>query len=253
MATDFSNIELTLLEKLFNQAGYVLDFSNYTFDKFTHDSIGINVQELYGLSKGKSLASFWRASNIRKNTKIKLLTDLLEYYDLVYEGDKDSKTYGELVKRFNKKESIVPVKTPPPLNNNLKTYDVFISYAHEDKAYVDELEQVLKAWGISVWRDTNAVSWGDSLRQKIDEGLSQSKFGITVLSSIYLSKYWTSNELDGLFALENANGTKKILPIWHNVTQQEVVIKSPVIAGRLAKNSQNDDVISIARDLKNMI
>lgn len=43
---------------LFNRGGYVLDFSNNSFDTFTFLSVGIAIQETYGLSKGKSLRAF---------------------------------------------------------------------------------------------------------------------------------------------------------------------------------------------------
>ncbi|ELY5749608.1 serine/threonine protein kinase, partial [Streptococcus iniae] len=44
----------TIIKNFFNEGGYVLDFSNRTFDEFTYHSIGVKIQEKYGLSKGKS-------------------------------------------------------------------------------------------------------------------------------------------------------------------------------------------------------
>src|SRR5690625_1415115 len=43
---------------VFNDWGYVLDFSNAEFDSFTFNSVGVAIQSEYGLSKGKSLTKF---------------------------------------------------------------------------------------------------------------------------------------------------------------------------------------------------
>ena len=112
-------------------------------------------------------------------------------------------------------------------------YDVFISYASEDADFVDSLEKELHDFGIKVWRDKLSISWGDSIRKSIDRGLLKSKFAIVVLSKSYMGKYWTGYEFDGILNLETT--TRKVfLPIWHNVTVDDVKAFSPSIAGRKA-------------------
>ena len=130
-------------------------------------------------------------------------------------------------------------------------YDVFISHAWEDKKdFVDELVDELKKAGFKVWYDTSGIKWGDSMRQKIDEGLSHSKFGIVVLSPSYIApdKYWTKAELDALFSLESVNG-KMLLPIWHHLTKQEVMAFSPIIANRKAMTTATMTAKDIAGEL----
>lgn len=68
-----------MIKKFFNEGGYVLDFSNRTFDKFTYHSIGVKIQEKYGLSKGKSFEAY--IDEALDNDIIKLVRDLLTYYD----------------------------------------------------------------------------------------------------------------------------------------------------------------------------
>ena len=53
-------------------------------------------------------------------------------------------------------------------------YDVFVSHASEDKAYVRRLNAALKKAKIKVWYDEDAIAWGDDLRQSIDKGLAES-------------------------------------------------------------------------------
>ncbi len=115
-------------------------------------------------------------------------------------------------------------------------YDVFISHAWEDKElFVDEFVTQLISKGAKVWYDKDKIKWGDTMRTKIDKGLRNSKFGVIILSPDYIAehKYWTKAELDGLFQMESISG-KTILPVWHNLTKQQVIDYSPIIASRLA-------------------
>ena len=68
-------------------------------------------------------------------------------------------------------------------------YDVFISYASEDrKDVVAPLTRVLKQRGITFWLDKIELTLGDSLRRNIDDGLRRSRFGVVVLSPSFFAK-----------------------------------------------------------------
>lgn len=113
-------------------------------------------------------------------------------------------------------------------------YDVFISHASEDKEpFVEELVNALRDREIRVWYDSLNIAWGDSLRSQIDNGMKRSTFGIVILSENYIKKGWTQYELEGLFNIEMTKG-KTILPIWHNITKQQVMDFSATLAGRKA-------------------
>lgn len=79
---ELTAVELMYIDTMFNDGGYVLDFSDESFAKFTLKSIGIDLKARYGLSKGKSLNGFFSDNTINIKTKIKLLKDLLEYHEL---------------------------------------------------------------------------------------------------------------------------------------------------------------------------
>ena len=131
-----------------------------------------------------------------------------------------------------------------------KEWDAFICHASEDKAdFVDLFARQLRDSGLTVWYDVFSLKLGDSLRRKIDEGLAKSRYGIVVLSKHFFSKEWPQNELDGLMSREIV-GTKVILPIWHNITAEEVRINSPILAGRVAAKSEHglEKVISEIRE-----
>lgn len=118
-------------------------------------------------------------------------------------------------------------------------WDAFISHASEDKdEVVLPLADLLIRAGLKIWLDKSEIFLGDSLREKIDEGLACSQFGIVLLSHNFFSKGWPKSELDGLFSRE-VGGEKVILPVWHNISFEEIKSYSPLIAGKLAANTSD--------------
>jgi len=146
----------------------------------------------------------------------------------------------------------IPMETSSRLvTKKEKSFDVFICHASEDKDFVGRLANALDKAGISVWYDTFQIGWGDDLRQAIDDGLRKSRFGIVVFSKAFLNKKkWTEYELSGLFSKEK-RGEKVILPIWHNITREDVAEYSPTFADRIAKRS--DNITEIVNELKKIL
>lgn len=140
-------------------------------------------------------------------------------------------------------------------SESVPEYDVFISHAWEDKgSFADEFVDELRKLGINVWYDTSQIRWGDSMRQRIDDGLKKSKFGVVILSPNYIAegKYWTKAELDGLFQLESVRG-KTLLPIWHDLTKKQVMEFSPIIANKKAMTTASMTAQEIAVELANLL
>ena len=134
-------------------------------------------------------------------------------------------------------------------------YDFFICHASEDKEdFVRDLAESLREKQARVWYDEFTLDVGDSLRREIDRGLSASRFGIVVLSEHFFEKDWPQRELDGLVALETGNsGEKRILPIWHKVSKDEVTDYSPTLADRVALNTSMESIDGIASKLMKLI
>jgi hypothetical protein len=132
-------------------------------------------------------------------------------------------------------------------------YDVFISHATEDKdEIVRPLANQLVSEGLRVWYDEFELHIGDSLRRKIDTGLSKSRFGVVVLSHAFFSKNWPQYELDGLVTRE-MTGEQIILPIWHKITKAEVIAQSPSLADKVARNTADFTIEEIAREIADVI
>jgi hypothetical protein len=128
-------------------------------------------------------------------------------------------------------------KPKTPNATPAQQWDVFISHASEDKdAIARPLALELGKHGLQVWFDEFSLKVGDSLRRSIDFGLAKSRFGVVVISPNFLAKEWPQKELDGLTAREMA-GRKVILPVWHEISIDQLRECSPTLADRLATNS----------------
>ena len=113
-------------------------------------------------------------------------------------------------------------------------YDAFICHASEDKeAVVRSLARALVNAGLSIWYDEFSLTLGDSLRQSIEHGLAQSRYGIVIISPHFFEKDWPQVELNGLFAKE-ITGEKVIIPIWFNIEHADIVKQSPIMADKVA-------------------
>lgn len=142
---------------------------------------------------------------------------------------------------------------PPRLESGSESFDVFISHASEDKdSIVRSLATELANHGLKVWYDEFTLKIGDSLRQKIDRGLAKSRVGLVVLSPSFVAKGWTNYELDGIVT-RTVSGEQILLPIWHNITKQEVIDFSPSLADKVARSTATHTVKEIAVEIAELL
>jgi hypothetical protein len=117
------------------------------------------------------------------------------------------------------------------------TYDAFICHASEDKdTFVRKLAEELKLKDLGIWYDEFTLTVGDSLLNRINEGLLQSKYGIVIFSKAFFTKNWPKRELEGLVALEE-EGQKKILPVWLDVQRDDILKTYPILANLYAADA----------------
>jgi hypothetical protein len=195
-----------------------------------------DLKELYGYLKGKSRNWAGRRQIIE------------DFYDPL-----EQKINDLLAKdQFGKEDSTV-MRKEDMLNkkkNGMK-WNAFICHASEDKATVVEpLVKRLTDCALKIWYDQYVLRIGDSLRRKIDEGLTQSRFGIVILSPDFFKKEWPQWELDGLVQREVA-GQKVILPVWHNVNREVVARYSPSLTDKVA--GITDDTEKLVKGLIEVI
>jgi hypothetical protein len=137
--------------------------------------------------------------------------------------------------------------------DHARDFDVFISHAGEDKdSIVRPLAHALQGRGLAVWYDEFELRIGDSLRRKIDAGIARSRFGIVVLSHAFFSKEWPQYELDGLVTM-SVNCKQVLLPLWHEISKDEVVRQSPSLADKVALRTSDYAVDEIAEEIAAVI
>jgi hypothetical protein len=99
-----------------------------------------------------------------------------------------------------------------------------------------------------VWYDEFELRIGDSLRRKIDTGIANAHFGIVVLSKPFFAKGWPAYELDGLVTM-SVSGRQALLPLWHEISKDEVVSASPSLADKLALRTADYTIDEIATEI----
>jgi TIR domain len=141
----------------------------------------------------------------------------------------------------------VPTAAPSPRR------DVFVSHATEDKeALARPLALELRQRGLSIWFDEYELVLGDSLREKIDEGLRHARIGVVILSPSFFAKRWTQWELNGFLARLMAGERNVVLPIWHEVNAEAVREYSPALADLVAARS-SEGVASISEKIEQVL
>lgn len=141
----------------------------------------------------------------------------------------------------------------PTPDDTGEVWDVFISHASEDKVAVAEpLADELRALGLKVWLDKSELRIGDSLRRKIDYGLAHSTFGVVILSKSFFAKGWPQYELDGIVGLA-VNGDQRMLPIWHEISRDEIARHSPSLVDKIARNTAVNTVAEIAGEIAEVV
>lgn len=140
-----------------------------------------------------------------------------------------------------------PARTAP----NDEPAEVFLSHAGEDKDMVARpLASALRVHGITVFFDELSIRVGASIRRSIEDGIARCRFGIVVLSPHFLVKQWTQAELDGLYGRQlAAGGPGFLLPVWHGVTYDDLLVAVPTLADIKALNTASMGIGEIARQL----
>ena len=124
---------------------------------------------------------------------------------------------------------------------------MFISHANKDKEdLIEELYQSLQKLGISIFYDKESLEWGDNWKERILNGTKKAEFAIIVISENFFDREWTERELSEFLNRQNRNGQKLILPIIHNITNEQLKEKYPNVADIQAIDSKKYNCDQIA-------
>jgi len=208
------------------------------------------VQQIYdSASREEELCVRFSRDHIDRQMKDEGLRWLVD--DIYRESRSMMIDYHDLSNLVPRLRTFVGTAATLPVAAGQQRYDLFLSYASEDKNDIARpLYEALRARGVTVWFDEAVLGLGDSLRRKIDEGLRICRFGLVVLSPHFFAKQWPQRELDGLVARETTSGEKAILPVWHGVEREAVLQYSATLADRVAANSSEGLPSVVAKILR---
>lgn len=89
----------------------------------------------------------------------------------------------------------------------------FLSHSTKDKPFVRQLAADLNQEGITVWLDEQRILVGDSITEKIGQGLAQSDFFLIALSKESINSEWVKKELNQALITEVEKREVHILPV----------------------------------------
>jgi hypothetical protein len=90
---------------------------------------------------------------------------------------------------------------------------VFISHNSADKKFVRTLKTDLNENGIDTFVDEDSLEFGDSLKERLEEGIKESSHFIIILTPNSIKSSWVKDELKEALALFDKKTIAKIIPI----------------------------------------
>ncbi|MGD1046638.1 MAG: toll/interleukin-1 receptor domain-containing protein [Bacteroidota bacterium] len=99
------------------------------------------------------------------------------------------------------------------LNNLKSTTQVFLCHSSEDKVIVEQFANRLKSSKHYVWFDKWEIKVGDSIVEKINDGLDTMTHLIIFLSKASVNKPWVKKELSSALMRKLKDNSVKVMPI----------------------------------------
>ena len=113
---------------------------------------------------------------------------------------------------------------------------MFLSHSHEDKEFARKLAKDLTARGARVWIDEAEIRIGDSLIEKIREGIDAVEFVAAVLSPVSVKAPWVLRELDVAMNQEIEGRRVKVLPLMYRHCEPPGFLKGKLWADFTAED-----------------
>jgi TIR domain len=117
---------------------------------------------------------------------------------------------------------------------------VFLSYTVDNLDLARRVAEALEANGIETWWDKWCIYPGDSLRQKIDEGISECTHFLVLLTPQSIGKPWVNQEMDaGL--VRKLNNQCRFLPVRYELPASAL---PPLLSGMYSPEIAVDEEIT---------
>ena len=123
------------------------------------------------------------------------------------------------------------------------SFSVFLSHSSRDKPIVDEVFNELNKAGVRAWYDRYEIEPGDSITDKINEGLSGSKIGLLFFSRNFIDPRsgWPTREANYFFQKLMRQGKKNFIVLNIDLSVDEL---PPLLQDFLFIDMRSSDAIS---------
>lgn len=129
-------------------------------------------------------------------------------------------------------------------------FDIFISYASDDSAFVRQLVPALRARGLKVWYDEGELRLGDSILRGIEDGLEHSRYFVLVLSPAFFKRSWAQFETGVALG---RRGKQHILPVYLGVGPRDLRKFAPALADSVGISAAEHPPSEIARMISDVV
>lgn len=133
-----------------------------------------------------------------------------------------------------------------------KEFDGFISYFTGDKEFARRIAGDLKNRGLHIWRDEGEIDIGDSISDKIQEGLKRCFTFIIILSPESLERPWIKEELRAAYNLRLAEDLK-IIPIVYKDCELPVFLSVYRFADFREEKNYTEQMEILSRSVSNAV
>ena len=132
-----------------------------------------------------------------------------------------------------------------------ETPKVFLSYTSDDLELARRIAESLMAAGIDTWWDKWCIYPGDSLRQKIDEGLTDCTHFLVLLTPQSIDKPWVNAEMDAAL-VQKLDNRCKFLPVRHDLPVSDLppslkALASPTVTTDEEITQLINDIYGVSR------
>lgn len=89
---------------------------------------------------------------------------------------------------------------------------MFVSYAQADKGVARQVAEALRDAGLLVWIDAWDLAPGDSIAERIDQGIASSDILLVLLSQSSVASQWVQKELSTALSGELRDRAITVIP-----------------------------------------
>ena len=91
--------------------------------------------------------------------------------------------------------------------------DLFVSYFHQDAAFVERLAAAVAGAGFTVWYDREGITAGQSFPRIIEDALEVTRYIGVVATKRSVRRPWVRREIDATYVREGEEGREILVPI----------------------------------------